>query len=70
MPERDAEAIRRDLFKLADDPTRHDLDVKKLEPKSAGRYRQRRGKWRAVFEFDRSAQRIDVLRIDDRKDAY
>lgn len=70
MPKRDAEAMRRDLFRLADDPTRRDLDVKKLEPKGKGRYRLRRGKWRAVFRFDGPTQRIDVASIDDRKDAY
>jgi mRNA-degrading endonuclease RelE of RelBE toxin-antitoxin system len=70
MPKRDAEAIRGDFLKLADDPSRRDLDVIKLEPKSAGLYRLRHGKWRAQFRLDKPAQRIVVVSVDDRKSAY
>jgi len=51
-------------------PTSQAVDVKKLEPKSAGLYRLRRGKWRAIFELDKGGRFILVQRVDDRRDAY
>ncbi len=70
MPARDAELIREALLLLGKDPARRDLDVRKLQPKAAGMYRLRCGRWRALFERGKDSRRIDVLRIDDRKDVY
>lgn len=44
--------------------------MKKLEPKNLGQYRLRHGKWRAVFERDKTAKRLEVAFVDDRKDVY
>jgi len=65
-----AEAIRADFRKLARDPSSREVDVKKLEPKNLGQYRLRHGKWRAVFERDKTAKRLEVAFVDDRKDVY
>lgn len=70
MPERDANAIVRDFSSLASDPYSRAVDVKKLQPKSAGEFRLRVGRWRAIFILDRATSTIQVLRVDDRRDAY
>jgi mRNA-degrading endonuclease RelE of RelBE toxin-antitoxin system len=60
----------RDFDTLAGDPFSRAVDVKKLQPKSASEFRLRVGRWRALFVLDREASTIQVLRIDDRRDAY
>jgi mRNA interferase RelE/StbE len=63
------EKIEADFRKLANDPFAK-VDVKKLEPKSDNEYRLRVRDWRAIFEYNKAENRIEVLRVDDRKDSY
>ncbi len=70
VPERDANAIVRDFSTLASDPYSRAVDDKKLQPKSSGEFRLWVGRWRASFILDRATSTIQVLRVDDRRDAY
>jgi len=55
---------------LANDPTSRSVDVKNLQPKNTGQFRLRAGRWRAIFVYNRATSSIEVLRVDDRRDAY
>lgn len=68
MPASEAQRIRDQLDKLAEDPGRRDLDVTALTNRPG--FRLRVGGWRVVFERDDAARRIDVLRIGSRGDVY
>lgn len=70
MPSTEAAALRTDLRKLAAEPTARDVDVKKLEPKERGLWRLRHGDYRAIFKRDKTTRTLQVLTVDDRKDAY
>jgi mRNA interferase RelE/StbE len=68
MQAKTATAFQRAFRKLADDPQRQDLDVKKLQGREG--YRLRIGGYRAIFTMDRKIEIIDVLAIANRGDAY
>jgi len=70
IPSTEAAALRTDFRKLAADPATRDVDVKKLEPKDRGLWRLRHGDYRAIFKRDRATRTLQVLTIDDRKNAY
>ena len=53
------------LAKLAEDPNRRDLDIKKL---NVGGYRLRIGRWRVLY--DRKKDLITVQAVIDRRDSY
>lgn len=64
----DARRIRGELEKLAQDPSRRDIDVARLRGRPG--HRLRAGGWRVVFERNEDAREIDVLRIGPRGDVY
>ncbi len=70
IPSAEATALRIDFRKLAADPTTRDVDMKKLEPKDRGLWRLRHGNYRAIFKRDKRTRTLQVLTVDDRKDAY
>ncbi len=70
IPSAEAAALRTDFRKLAADPTTRDVDVKKLEPKDRGLWRLRHGDYRAIFKRDKTTRTLQVLTVDNRKDAY
>ena len=68
MPRQNAQRIRRELGKLAEQPNRRDIDVASLTGRSG--FRLRVGDWRVIFTRDDEARVIDVLRIAPRGQAY
>lgn len=68
MPRQQAQRIRHELDRLANDPNRRDVDIAALAGRTG--YRLRIGNLRIIFERDDSAQIIDVLRIAPRGQAY
>ena len=68
MPPREAQRIRDQLSRLAEDPVRRDVDVTALTNRPG--YRLRVGGRRVIFERDDTMRCIDVLRIGPRGDVY
>ena len=68
MPRQNAQRIRRELDRLADQPNRRDVDVASLTGRPG--FRLRVGDWRIIFTRDDEARVIDVLRIVPRGQAY
>ncbi|MCY3667896.1 MAG: type II toxin-antitoxin system RelE/ParE family toxin [Gemmatimonadetes bacterium] len=68
MPRQNAQRIRRELDKLAEQPNRRDVDVASLTGRPG--FRLRVGDWRIIFTRDDKARVIDVLRIVPRGQAY
>ena len=68
MPRQNAQRIRRELNKLAEQPNRRDVDVTSLTGRPG--FRLRVGAWRIIFTRDDTARVIDVLRIVPRGQAY
>ena len=66
MPAAQAMAIRERLAKLAESPSRRDLDVKKLKGRSG--FRLRVGAWRVIYAIE--GDRLTVLRVAPRGEAY
>lgn len=65
QPKRSA-AIISDLRKVAENPTRRDVDVRKLVDRPG--YRLRVGDWRAIYTL--SADTLTVIWIGPRGEAY
>lgn len=65
---RDVRRVRDELDKLAQDPSRRDIDVTRLRGRPC--FRLRVGGWRVIFERNEEAKEIDVLRIGPRGDVY
>lgn len=65
--------MRRRIFaaldRFAEDPTRSDIDIRKLQGTS-DEWALRVGEWRIRFVYDRLDQTIVVLRVLPRRDAY
>ncbi len=57
------------LDRFAEDPTRSDIDIRKLQGTN-DEWALRVGACRVRFYYDRTSQTIVVLRVLDRKDAY
>ena len=68
MPRQQAQRIRRQLDKLAEDPNRQELDIAPLTGRPG--FRLRVGDLRIIFERDDAALAIDVLRIAPRGQVY
>ena len=68
MPRQNAQRIRRELDKLAENPDRPDLDVSPLRGRPG--FRLRVGDVRIIFERDDESRLIDVLRIAPRGQIY
>lgn len=68
MPRRDAQRIRHELKKMAENTERRDMDIKTLQGRPA--FRLRVGDMRIIFEQDDQARVIDVLRVAPRGQAY
>ena len=57
------------LDRFAEDPSRSDIDIRKLQG-TTDEWALRVGEWRARFFYDRANQVVVVLRVLPRKDAY
>ncbi len=68
MPRQQAQRIRRQLDKLAENPDRRELDIAPLTGRTG--FRLRVGDLRIIFERDDAALVIDVLRIAPRGQVY
>ena len=68
LPGRESRRIREQLDKMAEDPSRPDIDVKALSGRSG--YRLRIGEFRAIIERDNEKRLMTVLRIAPRGQIY
>ena len=68
MPQQQAQRIRQELDKLAENPNRRDLDIARLVGRPG--FRLRIGHLRIIFDRNDDAQVIDILRIAPRGQAY
>ena len=68
MSVRDARRVRDELERLAQDPDRRDIDVRRLQGRPG--FRLRAGGWRVIFTRDEKTREINVLRIGSRGDIY
>ena len=66
MQPRQAKAILAGIEKLAENPARPDLDIKKLQGRDG--FRLRIGQWRVIYTEDGVI--LDVIRIGPRGDVY
>jgi len=66
MQPRQAKAILSGIEKLAENPARLDLDIKKLLGRDG--YRLRVGQWRVIYSEDGVI--LDIVRIGPRGDVY
>lgn len=66
LPTRVAQAVEQRLAMLAEDPTRVDVDVKRLVGRPGLRLRV--GDWRVIYEVE--GETLTVLRIAPRGDVY
>ncbi len=64
------ERLRADFVKLGANPQTREVDVKALKGKYSGMLRVRHRQWRAFFLYDAESNRLVVLQVTDRKDAY
>ena len=69
VPEPEASALMSDVVALEHWP-HHGLDVSKLRGKLAGLWRVSTGHYRAIFEIDKKARVIRVIRIGHRHNVY
>ena len=67
LPLRDREAVRRALYRLADDFGSQ--DVSKLGG-AGNRWRLRVGRWRVILNLNNATGEMVITRVLDRKDAY
>ena len=68
MSVREARRVRDELERLAQDPDRRDIDVRRLQGRPG--FRLRAGGWRVIFTRDGKTREINVLRIGPRGDIY
>jgi mRNA interferase RelE/StbE len=65
----DEQAHVRDILKLlVTDPK--NADVKRMKGADKGKFRQRVGKWRALFRFDHEDKKVVVTDFGSRGDVY
>lgn len=69
MPRPLAQAIRKDLAKIALDPFAHHANVEPLAGTKHG-FRLRHGPWRILYRVDVSGQAMVVTRVRTRGDVY
>lgn len=65
-----AEAIQIALGKLAVNPFKSGLSVKKLHASEEATFRLRVGQWRVLFDVDTVNKTVIVYRIKQRKEGY
>ncbi len=68
IPAKQAQRIRAELNKLAEDPNRADIDAKPLKGRPG--FRLRIGEYRAIYNRDDAIQVIAILRVGPRGDIY
>jgi mRNA interferase RelE/StbE len=67
-PESAQEAVAEAIRKLAEDPFRANLDIKKLTGRPD--YRLRVGSWRVTYLIDTARRVLTVTAVENRRDAY
>ena len=68
MPRQQAQRIRLEMERVAQNPDRRDLDIAPLTGRPG--FRLRVGDLRIIFERDDAARAIDILRIAPRGQVY